>query len=194
MGTSFKEIEHKFLVGPEFDRVGFLKQVRALRPIKTNEINVSDTYYVVKGMLGHVFRHRLDSEIEQLTVKSVEATPEVRTEINLNLNPSLSPQSKEIQAFLDVFGLEWQASIKKSVAVAYFDDCEIVFYEASTKSMTVCCVEFEATKTSDITAAIDTLRKYEKSLGFLEKVKESRSLFEILLLPEAPPHVVEIFG
>ena len=94
MGTSFLEIEHKYVVEAGFDRKAFLERLRSLSPLRMSEVEVEDTYYVLNAANGFVYRHRYDKELEQLTVKSVEKNPEVRLEVNLSLKHGSTSQAK----------------------------------------------------------------------------------------------------
>ncbi|MCX6117532.1 MAG: hypothetical protein NT027_08330 [Proteobacteria bacterium] len=176
-----------------FDRDDFKRQLTNLKPIRIDQFNVLDTYYVLKGQSGFVYRHRFDREIDQLTVKSVEKNSTIRQEINLNLIHSAGSQTEGIKAFLSTFGVEWSQCLKKDVLVAYYSDCEIVHYIATCENRTVHCVEFEAVGYSDVNAALQILSKYETKLGFDQSNPEEKSLFELLLIPTAPSHVVEMF-
>lgn len=193
MGSSFKEIEHKFIVAGGFDRAAFFKSLQTLSPTSVDQIHVEDTYYVLKTAPKHVFRYRYDQKISQLTLKSVEKTPFERTEVNLHLSHVEGSQQEAIEAFLGPMGLLWQNSLQKDVAVAYFPDCEIVHYRAKSAGRAVECVEFEATETCDRTKAFATLKYYEEKLGFSQKKPEELSLFELLLLADAPKDVVNLF-
>lgn len=193
MGQSFVEIEHKFLVGKEFSRAAFLKKARELGATRVEEIAVKDTYYVLKNWPTHVFRHRFDSEIQQLTVKGVGSSTFERLEVNLDLMRDGIDQSAAIQAFLGVFGVAWQAALTKDIGVAYYPDCEVVHYNATTGRRDVSCVEFEAIGFSDGLAALPTLHQYEQSFGFDAHSAESQSLFQLLLLAEAPQDIQKLF-
>ncbi|MGB2135170.1 MAG: hypothetical protein ACPHYG_04195, partial [Flavobacteriales bacterium] len=43
-------------------------------------LTVTDTYYVPPGQANRIYRHRIDKEIQQLTLKSRGGDNEVRTE------------------------------------------------------------------------------------------------------------------
>lgn len=193
VGTSFKEIEHKFVVEKGFDRKEFFKALEVLSPTRTSEVQVEDTYFVLKDNFSYVFRHRFDAEIQQLTVKSVEPTSEVRTEINLNLTLAPGNQLSHARAFLETFGVSWSQSLHKDVAVAYFPDCEIVHYRARCGRREVECVEFEAIGADSLAAARNVLESYESKLGFTNRPRETKTLFELLLLVDAPQDVKSMF-
>ena len=193
MGQSFVEIEHKFIVPKSYSRAEFLKKARELNPIRTEEISVKDTYYVLKGWSTHVFRHRFDKEIQQLTVKSVGSSTFERLEINMDLRRDGVDQSTSVEAFLNVFGIAWSKSLAKDVGVAYFPDCEVVHYHAASGSRDVSCVEFEAIGFSDGLAALPTLHQYERAFGFDARLAETQSLFQLLLLADAPGEIKKLF-
>jgi adenylate cyclase class IV len=191
--TAFKEIEHKFVVDSTFDREKFLSNLRAMSPDKMADIKVRDTYYVLAGDRKHVFRHRFDDEIQQLTVKSVETDTAVRTEINLPIDQSKGDQGPGVLAFMKTLGCAWHGEIRKEISVAYFPDCEVVFYRAVGSGKTVHCVEFEAVAPSSVQEGLATLSKYEAALGFAGRQRESKSLFELVLLDGAPNDVRSVF-
>jgi hypothetical protein len=51
------EIEHKFLIDGGFDLESFKACARRLKPQRISSVNVRDTYFVVRGIPGHVLRH-----------------------------------------------------------------------------------------------------------------------------------------
>lgn len=192
--TSFTEIEHKFLVDQNFDRHSFFNKIKSLGPIREAKISVRDTYFVLTGNKKHVFRHRFDREIQQLTVKSIELDAAVRTEINLPIDQSKGDQKDVIAAFMKALGCSWSGEILKEIDVAYFDDCEIVFYRAVGSGKIINCVEFEAVSAKSIPAGLATLEKYESALGFDSRQRESKSLFELVLLEGAPTDIKRLFS
>ena len=194
MGHSFREIEHKFVVDSGFDRAAFFSRLNLLHPVRTNTIKVEDTYYVLKSHPGFIYRHRFDSEIQQLTAKSLGRDPEVRTEINLDLICSPAGQGTAVSAFLETFGVTWKQTIQKDIAVAYFNDCEIVHYRASSGTHSIECVEFEAVGEMPVEKALKIITDYELKAGFNGFRREERTLFELLLLVNAPRDVVNLFA
>ena len=85
-------------------------------------------YYVPPGRRTH-HRHRIDKEIQQLTLKSRGGDNEVRTEINLTWAlpaPKLMPE-----AWMGVIGALPGYGIVKEIRVFDFPDCEVVYYEAT---------------------------------------------------------------
>jgi len=191
---SFKEIEHKFIVDDKFDRKQFLHQLKSLAPLRFEKISVRDTYYVLAADRRHVFRHRYDSEIQQLTIKSVELDAAVRTEINLPIDQSKGDQRATVAAFMKALGCAWSGEIRKDVEVAYFADCEVVFYRAVGSAKTVHCIEFEAVNPPSVEEGLQILSKYESLLGFAGRQRESKSLFELLLLDSAPASIQSVFN
>ena len=191
---SFKEIEHKFIVPNDFDRTSFMARLKSLGPTHCDEVAVEDSYYVLEGRRNHIYRFRIDRQIQQLTVKSVTSNTFERLEVNLNLDQSEGSQREAVEAFLSSFGLAWKASLSKDVAVAYFPDCEIVHYRAKSGDHEVGCIEFEATSTDDTATALKILKKYEQNLGFGEIALETKSLFDLLLLQDAPSDIVKLFS
>ncbi|MCX6126656.1 MAG: hypothetical protein NTV34_18135, partial [Proteobacteria bacterium] len=148
---------------------------------------------MLKHQPGFIYRHRFDREIEQLTVKSIGLDSEIRTEINLELLRSAGGQGAAVSSFLDTFGVTWKQTIQKDIAVAYFNDCEIVHYRASSGAHSIECVEFEAIGEMPVQKALKIITDYELKTGFNGLRREERSLFELLLLVDAPRDVVNLF-
>ena len=194
MALNFKEIEHKFIASSDFDRETFMESVRSLGPIRCDQVEVEDHYYVLANHREYIWRFRLDREIQQLTVKSVTNNTVERLEINLELDQSRGSQLAAVEAFLDCFGIKWKAKLSKDVAVAYFSDCEIVHYVATAGVHRIGCVEFEATASTSLSEGLQVLNTYEKKLGFDANKAETSSLFDLLLLKDAPEDVVRMFS
>jgi hypothetical protein len=181
----YREIEHKFIVGPDFDLGDFRRRASALLPTRTTELRVQDTYFVTALAPGVVFRHRYDSERQELTVKSRgPGDTEVRREVNLRLDQALGSQLPAVTAFLSSLSILWQGSLTKDILVYYYPDCEVVYYAASGPARQLCCVEFEAVDSPDLDAARATLAAYEQRLGLGTASRVRESLFDLLLLPE----------
>jgi hypothetical protein len=195
MGSQFKEIEHKYIVPEGFSRADFIKKIKVLNPKKTSELQVTDVYFILNANRDFVYRYRADHEIEQLTAKSVGGSLQVRREINLNLRLAGSlGQEDAVNAFLETLGVYWSHRLTKDLMVAYFDDCEIVHYRAVCGDRRVECIEFEAIGDfSSDQEAFAVLSRYEALLGFQNKLKGDKSLFELLLLPDAPKDVINMF-
>ena len=179
----FLEVEHKFVVSSTFDRSIFFRRVRALKPKREAKVSVKDRYYLLRERRDLVFRHRLDREIQQLTVKSLQGPIEARLEINLHLGHEHGNQHDAIKALLSAIGPMWSGVIAKQVYVFEFRDCEVVYYSARCGQHVIYCVEFEATKKTSRKAAVEILNRYEKKLGFDPRGRSTKSLFEMLLLP-----------
>ncbi len=194
MGSnSFVEIEHKFVVPANFNRDAFLKKVSDLSPNRQARAKVRDTYFVLAHDNQHVYRHRFDNEIQQLTVKSIEHDAAVRTEINIPIDQSKGDQRPAILEFMNTLGCRWSGDLAKEIHVAYFHDCEIVFYRAVNQGKEVYCIEFEAVNPGSIEEGLNVLKKYEVALGFVANDRESKSLFELLLLDTAPDKIKAMF-
>ncbi|MCX6127576.1 MAG: CYTH domain-containing protein [Proteobacteria bacterium] len=179
----FLEIEHKFLVDKSFDPEPFLGTLRKLLPEKMVEADVQDTYFLLEHAPQLIYRHRLDHQLQELTVKSLVADPEVRLEVNLNLSLSLGNQLEFVQAFLAPLGILWQGSLHKLVKVFYFPNAEIVFYEADFEGKTVRCIEIEARGSKSIQEAQSALKDWEKLLGLDQYSRSPASLLELLVVP-----------
>ena len=126
--TRFKEIEHKFVVGPTFDLDAFDRALTAIGPTRRNRIEVRDEYFLTADGLarGYVVRHRYDRELHQLTLKSRERDPQVRDEITLDLGHHSGEQREAVEAFVSRMGLQWSGTVTKDLRVWYFPDCEVV--------------------------------------------------------------------
>ena len=181
----FKEIEHKYVVGDEFDRQRFREVLAALGPARTHSIRVRDRYYLTEGGLGRRFmiRHRFDAELHHLTIKTLEADTEVRDEVNLDLGQHAGDQAAQVEAFMARLGVRWSGTVHKDVDVWYFPDCEVVHYLASTDSRSVRCVEFEATRGNSLADALAIVEIFERAIGFHGLVRSRVSLPQ-LLFPE----------
>ena len=181
----FKEIEHKFVVDAQFDLDGFGSTLQTLGPTRTTSVRVLDTYYLISGSRAgqFVIRHRYDSELHHLTLKTLETDTEVRDEINIDLGHHAGDQRAQVQAFLGRLGVEWTGALQKDLKVWYFPDVEVVYYRASTDSRAIHCVEFEATRKRSLSEALETLRRYEQATGFRDATRSQRSLLQ-LLFPE----------
>ena len=181
----FKEIEHKYVVGDEFDLPRFRERLTALGPSRTGSIRVRDRYYLLEGSLERRFmiRHRFDAELHHLTIKSLENDTEVRDEVNLDLGQHAGDQAAQVDAFMARLGGVWSGTVQKDVDVWYFPDCEVVHYLASTGSRTVRCVEFEATRRDSLAAALAIVDTFERATGFAGLVRSRLSLPQ-LLFPE----------
>ncbi|MEY4632211.1 MAG: hypothetical protein RIQ81_2331 [Pseudomonadota bacterium] len=186
----FVEIEHKFLVDASFDLDRFARCAKALKPDDEGQVDVRDSYYVINAMPGHVVRHRVDREIQQLSVKSVAPDNERRLEVNLELDQSGGDQQRAVEAFLAPMGILWRGTIEKKIHVFYFADCEVVHYEARAGGKSVACVEFEAKAKSGESAALEAIRRYEVAFGFADATRCRQSLFEIMFKDTMPAGVV----
>lgn len=182
----FKEIEHKYVVDAAFDLQRFRELLTTLGPVSTSSIRVRDRYYLVEGSAERrfVIRHRFDAELQQLTIKSLEADTEVRDEVNLDLGQHAGDQAARVEAFLARFGVRWSGTVQKDVEVWYFPDCEVVHYVASTDARTVRCIEFEATRKESVVDALAVLERFERATGCDGLVRSKVSLVE-LLFPES---------
>lgn len=188
-----KEIERKYIADKFISRTDLVNRVLSLGPVQCKTHQVHDHYFLVKTLEKAVFRYRHDDELSQLTVKSIEKTPTVRTEINLDLSKQMPNALEDVAAFMSMFDLEWSGSLTKDLWVAYFDDCEIVYYVASTPKRTVSCIEIEAKDAHSLEEGLGILEKYEKKLGFSANLAEARTLFEILFQGEVPDSIQKRF-
>ena len=178
----FTEIEHKYLVDERFDLQRFRDLVATLRPVRTFSIRVRDRYFLTEVGRARRFliRHRYDSELHQLTVKTLQPDTEARVEVNLDLGHHAGDQQAQVDAFLDQLGVEWRGTLHKDLDVWDFPDCEVVYYRASTDRRSARCVEFEATRKDSLEAALAVVEKYERATGFDRADRTRRPLIEIM--------------
>jgi hypothetical protein len=182
----FKEIEHKYVVDDTFDLRRFREVLTTLGPVRTTSIRVRDRYYLVEGSAKRrfVIRHRFDAELQQLTIKSIEADTEVRDEVNLELGQHAGDQAARVEAFLARLGVGWSGTVQKDIEVWYFPDCEVVYYVASADARTVRCIEFEATRKDSVADALAVVERFERATGCDGLVRSKVSLLQ-LLYPES---------
>ena len=178
----FKEIEHKYIVGDEFDLQGFRHTLTTLGPTRSHSIRVRDRYYLTEAGQDRrfVIRHRFDAELQHLTIKTVGTDTEVRDEVNVDLGQHAGDQASQVEAFVERLGVGWSGTVHKDVDVWYFEDCEVVHYLASTGSRSVRCVEFEATRGNSLADAIAIVETFERATGFSGLVRSRLSLPQIL--------------
>jgi hypothetical protein len=181
----FKEIEHKYVVEDPFDLQGFTQSAAALGPTRSLKTRVKDRYYLTEGGRARqfLFRHRYDTELHHLTIKALERDPEVRVEVNLDLGQHAGSQEAYVDAFVGQLGVLWSGTLYKDLEVWCFPDCEVVYYEASTASRTIRCVEFEATRKDSLEEALKTVERFERATGF-EGASRSRLSLPQLLFPD----------
>ena len=178
----FTEIEHKYIVDEQFDLLRFRQAVEAVGPIRTSTMAVEDRYFLTESGRARRFlmRHRYDAELHHLTIKSLESDTEVRVEVNLDLGHQAGQQASQVDAFMNLLGVAWSGSLRKELEVWYFPDCEVVYYQASTPSRTVRCVEFEARRKNTLEEALATVERFERATGFLGAARSRLSLPQIL--------------
>ncbi len=184
----FTEIEHKFVVDEAFDLAGFDRALEALGPARRTALQVRDRYFMTEDGQArrYVLRHRFDAEIHQLTIKSVQADPEVRDEITLDLGRDSGDQAAAVDAFMARMVVARSTTIEKDLRVWDFPDCEVVYYVARSGERTVRCVEFEARVKASVPAALAIVERYERATGFDASTRSMVSLVG-LLCPELFP-------
>jgi len=184
-GYRFKEIEHKFVVSDDFDVQSFRDALEALGPTRTNAVRVRDRYYLTAGGIERKFiiRHRFDSDLHHLTLKSVGRDTEVRDEVNLDLGQHAGDQKERVDAFVAWLDVRWTGTVEKEIEVWYFPDCEVVHYVASAEGRSIRCVEFEATRKDSLEGALATVERFERATGFQGQARAELSLPQ-LLFPE----------
>ena len=178
----FTEIEHKFLVSGTFDLPRFRATVEALGPVRTFALRVRDRYFLTEHGQArrYVIRHRYDEALHHLTIKALEADPEVRSEINLDLGQHAGEQAAAVEAFVGRLGATWRGDIAKDIEVWEFPTCEIVHYTASAGDRRVQCVEFEALHAASVEEALAVLSHYERAAGFADAERSLASLVDLL--------------
>ena len=178
----FSEIEHKFVVGDDFNLADFRAAVERLHPTRTTALRVRDRYFLTEAGRrgGFILRHRYDAELHHLTLKSLARDTEVRSEINLDLGHHAGDQAAAVDAFVDRLGVTWSGVIVKDLTVWDFPDMEVAHYHASTGPRAVECVEFEATRKQSLADALRTIVRYERATGFGGATRSRRSLPQIL--------------
>ena len=178
----FTEIEHKFVLDSGFDLASFRRALQAAGPIRQTALQVRDRYFLTgDGRARHyILRHRFDTELHQLTIKSLASDPEVRDEINLDLGHHAGDQAATVDAFTERLGVVWTGDVRKHLDVWYFPDCEVVHYTASTGARAVRCVEFEAVGQASVAAALAVIDRYERVTGFDPADRSRHSLVDLL--------------
>ena len=176
----FLEVEHKFIVSQDFPLDEFKTACRRLRPVREKTVVVQDSYYLPEWSKDFILRHRQDAELHQLTVKTRNADPQVRTEVNLEL-AAAAEAAQMVTKFMQTIGTSAPLGIEKTLLVFDFADCEVVHYAASHAGRCIYCVEFEARQQKDLQSAYDVLQRYEKALGFNAQDRCSVNLFDLLI-------------
>ncbi len=178
----FTEIEHKFVVGEDFDLPRFRTAVAALGPTRTFALRVQDRYFLTAHGRQHryVIRHRYDAELHHLTVKSLAADAEVRDEINLDLGQHVGDQAETVDRFVDRLGVVWRGDVVKDIEVWEVPGCELVHYRATGGDRVVHCVEFEAKHPASLEEARAVLGRYEQETGFASATRSQASLVDLL--------------
>lgn len=191
----FHEIEHKFVVGDDFDADGLRYRLRQLGPQRETSCEVRDVYYLLEGRPGLIYRHRFDAELQHLSVKSFGGDTEARLEVNLDLGQHRGDQQATVEAFLGVAGVTWRGEVRKEIEVFYFNECEIVIYQAHANGhhRRLRCVELEARGATSLEAGLEVLTRWEERIGFADRQRTDAPLVallypEITRAPNCPPN------
>ncbi|HYX38309.1 MAG: hypothetical protein M3Q07_07425 [Pseudobdellovibrionaceae bacterium] len=187
----FLEIEHKFVIEADLDIRPLLDDLHQRQPEKFIQTDVQDTYFLVETPPQAVYRHRIDSYLQQLTVKSLGTDTEVRLEVNLDLDRTKGNQIEVIRAFLAPLGVLWQGTLRKEVQAFYFADVEVVHYKAHYLDRVIDCLEIEARQAPSIEGAQKILADWEKLLGLDPTKRSHASLLELLVVPTLPQALQE---
>lgn len=177
--ATFKEFEHKYLLNGTESVESIFESLRSVSGGVEKSLEVTDTYFFQTESPKFVYRHRRDREIQQLTVKSLGKDARERTEINLHFLNGEN-QFEAVERFMETLGRFRKLSIRKSIQVIDFSDCECVYYEATNGSKTVRCFEFEAIGAENLDQALEIISKYESLAGFSPATRCHQSLFELL--------------
>lgn len=177
--AKFKEFEHKYLLTGTESVESIFEALRSVTGGKEKALEVTDTYFYEGASPKFVYRHRRDREIQQLSVKSLGKDARDRTEINLNFLNNVN-QFEAVDRFMATLGAFRKLSIRKSIQVIDFPDCECVYYEATNGTKTVRCFEFEALGAENLDKALTIISKYETVAGFTPDLRCHQSLFELL--------------
>jgi hypothetical protein len=186
MRTDSLEIEHKYLVSEEFEMDTFADALRRLGATGPHCVEVRDSYFYREDLPDAVFRHRIDAELHQLTVKSRPTDSEVRREVNLDL---AGPDAVlQVAAFLETgWGTCMSLLLQKSVTVWELPGFEVVHYVATRPDgYTVRCVEFEATGSDSPPDAVEALNALGRACGFDPAMRTEQSLFTLMQQPDGP--------
>lgn len=185
MRSDHLEIEHKFLVAEDFDAARIAAVMAALGAAHDKRLTVRDTYFWRHDRPDAVFRHRIDAELHQLSVKSGSRDAEVRAEVNLDL---AGPDAvRHVEAFLATgWGPCQRLGVTKSIRVWEPPGFEVVHYVArGDDGRVVRCVEFECTGDAPPEKAIDDLRGLESRCGFQPATRCPTSLFQLMTASDA---------
>jgi len=177
--AKFKEFEHKYLLTGTESVESIFEALRSVSGGREKALGVTDTYFFQGTEPKFVYRHRRDREIQQLSVKSLGKDARERTEINLHFMNE-EDQFEAVVRFMETLGDFRKLSIRKSIQVIDFPDCECVYYEATNGTKTVQCFEFEALGAENLSQALEIISKYETIAGFSPDNRCHQSLFELL--------------
>ena len=131
------------------------------------------------------------SELDRQCIDLLKTFPD-HPEINMLYGRSLADQEQTVKALLGLLEVQPRGSLQKRLWAFYFDDCEIVYYEARPSGdgdgdgngSVLRCVEFEARGARDLDEALRILARYEERTGFAGRPRSKRSLFDLLLAPQ----------
>lgn len=190
MGIKHFEIENKYnaenITRKDFcDLIeGKFKPKKELFVINPVDDDSGDHYYT-KG--DRFMRFRTDGKAYwELTskVKLTENNNRVRTEVNIPLGKKMTIDSAK--AFAEIFGLKYDFTVKKDVAIYWIDDVVLshyLCYDIKGKKLNT-FLEIECNEEAEFEseqAAIDLLNKWEKKLeplGINANKRIRKSLFE----------------
>lgn len=179
--SQYLEFEHKYLIDEgEYDL--YLKKLKLLKPDRSYRVSVLDWYFLTERQPDYIYRYRRDKELNQLTVKSLQADAESRLEVNLDLSGK-QDQLDRVRAFLAPLSLCFEGKVKKQVDVFYFHDCECVVYHASFQDREVLCLEIEVINPGNHPSPRDVLHFYASKLGLNPISRCPKSLFHLLIEP-----------
>lgn len=181
-----KEIEYKYWAGLDLSKEVFNERLRSFVRSKAN-LSMPDCIYVVscddyyiKGV--DFIRFRKGGGLQELTVKQKELNNVVRKEVNLDVSSS---EEATVAEFLRLSGYKKEFQVFKEAWIWHFGDCDVSYYTLSDGRSVI---ELEALNYGLVGDGVDTIDRWEKSLGLCDIDKEERSLYEIFTQELAPAH------
>lgn len=182
----FKEIETKYSA-EEISYNDFKKFCNNRKPVKYILASGYDHFYEKKNEADSFCRHRVGSDMNQLTFKrkTLDANNFVRTEHNLDLEQATSIE--QVEALCAEFGYQYNTSIFKTCFVYFYDWYVLSYYMCYDVHMKEVgrFVEIEMKEDHDFGSedaawnSLLVIEKFCKEIGISPKSRIKRSLFEI---------------
>lgn len=183
---NYLEVETKY-DADGIDRLQFKALAKSLNPTSFLYVEGVDIYYVKSKDDFLRYRMAPDNTSDgrsELTFKkkSLDKNNNVRTEVNLRIDPS---HPETVAAFCEGLGYKKNFTITKYCDIFFFSDANIVYYNVIDDSgSTASFCEIEASEEIGLTqeAAWEVVQKYEKllaPLGITAQKRKRLSLFEM---------------